>query len=256
MKSKSKYEFNAEKTVGDIVDWIKDYFINNGPTSYAIVGISGGKDSALVAKLCQMALGPDKVIGVLMPQGEQADIEDAEAVIKWLGIKSVTINIGDTCDALYKEIDKNYILTSRVTTNTPARIRMTTLYAIAAIYGGRVANTCNASEDYIGYSTKFGDNAGDFAPIRNYYVRDIYEMCKYVEVPDVVIKKAPADGLSGFSDEVNLGFSYNTLDAFLIDKIYPEYDTLANIQARHKANIHKIKEMPSCRGTHFDCWEF
>lgn len=253
---KSKYEFNAEKAVTNIVNWIKDYFIKNGPSSYAIVGISGGKDSALVAKLCQMALGPDRVIGVLMPQGKQEDIKDAEEVAKWLGIKTVTINIEDTCNTLYKELNKNYILTPRVTTNTPARIRMTTLYAIAAIYGGRVANTCNASEDYVGYSTKFGDNAGDFAPIRNYYVRDIYEMCKYVGVPDIIIKKAPADGLSGLTDEMNLGFSYDILDSFLIDEIYPDYEILASIQAKHKANTHKVKEIPSCPSSYCNCWSF
>lgn len=249
-------KFDVGKEVTGIVDWIKKYFVTNGLGKKAIVGISGGKDSALVAKLCVLALGPENVTGVLMPQGEQVDIEDSKAVVKWLGISYVTVNIGDTCEALYKELKKSFQLNSRVTSNTPARVRMVTLYAIAAIYGGRVANTCNASENYVGYATKFGDSTGDFAPIHNYYVTEIYEMCEYLGVPKAIINKAPADGLSGLSDEDNLGFPYEVLDCYLLNGLVPSYDILANIEQRHKNNVHKMRPMPCYNRSHNDWNEF
>lgn len=230
-----------------ILDWIKDYFAQNGVDCKAIIGISGGKDSTVTAALLVKALGPERVIGVKMPQGEQHDIDVANAVIEYLGIKSYEVNIGETCNALYEAIEDGTWLevNPQVTSNTPARIRMATLYAIAALEHGRVANTCNRSEDFIGYSTKFGDSAGDFSILSNFTVKEVLAIGRELGLPEEFISKVPEDGLSGKTDEDNLGFTYETLDDFLLFGDVPDDDTLANIMERHERNLHKVEPMPS-----------
>lgn len=245
-----------EEEIENIIDWIKEYFVKNGAESKAIIGISGGKDSTIAAALCVKALGKDRVIGVLMPQGIQADIEDARRVCKELDIKSYEINIDDTCAALYQSLDKglyenendSVVLNKAIYTNLPARIRMTTLYAVAAAIGGRVCNTCNKSENYIGYSTKYGDHAGDFAPFEEYTVKEILEIGDALCLPYDLVHKTPSDGLCGSSDEANLGFTYETLDAYLLDGVVPEYETLKRIEQAHARNLHKIHsiQIPHC----------
>lgn len=228
-----------------IVDWIKKYFVENGPDCNAIVGISGGKDSSIVAALCVQALGKDRVIGVKMPQGEQYDIDMSNKLIEFLGIKSVEVNIGETCESLYRAISYGDCTENKqVLSNTPARIRMTTLYAVAALYNGRVANTCNRSEDYIGYSTKFGDSAGDFSPLSNLTVTEVLKLGKTLGLPDDLLFKTPEDGLSGLTDEENFGFSYEVLDNFITKRKVPDFDTFNKIATLHKRNLHKIIKMP------------
>ena len=135
--------------------------------------------------------------------------------------------------------------------NTPARIRMTTLYGVAAIIGdARVVNTCNRSEDYVGYSTKFGDSAGDFSPLMTLTVREVKLLGYQLGLPMEFIEKKPEDGLSGKTDEDNLGFTYNTLDDYLLHNIKPEPAILENIERRHRNNLHKLEPMP-----HFDVEE-
>lgn len=241
-----------ESVINNITNWIKDYFVNNGPDCKAIVGISGGKDSTVTAALLVKALGKDRVIGVKMPQGNQHDINVANEVIGYLGIRSYEINIGDVCESLYHAIDEGYDFDStvknnpQVTSNSPARVRMTVLYAIAALEHGRVANTCNKSEDFIGYSTKFGDAAGDFSVLSEYTVSEVRQIGETLGIPDEFIFKTPEDGLSGKTDEDNLGFTYDELDNFLLQGHYPSYDVYKNIEERHKRNLHKVKPMPSC----------
>lgn len=241
-----------ESVINNITNWIKDYFVNNGPDCKAIVGISGGKDSTVTAALLVKALGKNRVIGVKMPQGNQHDIDVANKVIDYLGIRSYEINIGDVCESLYHAIDEGYDFDStvknnpQVTSNSPARVRMTVLYAIAALEHGRVANTCNKSEDFIGYSTKFGDAAGDFSVLSEYTVSEVRQIGKALGIPNEFIFKAPEDGLSGKTDEDNLGFTYGELDHFLLRGHYPSYDVYKNIEERHKRNLHKINPMPSC----------
>lgn len=241
-----------ESVINNIANWIKDYFVNNGPDCKAIVGISGGKDSTVTAALLVKALGKDRVIGVKMPQGNQHDINVANEVIDYLGIRSYEINIGDVCESLYHAIDEGYDFDStvknnpQVTSNSPARVRMTVLYAIAALEHGRVANTCNKSEDFIGYSTKFGDAAGDFSVLSEYTVSEVRQIGEALGIPDEFIFKTPEDGLSGKTDEDNLGFTYDELDNFLLQGHYPSYDVYKNIEERHKRNLHKVKPMPSC----------
>ena len=245
--------FETGHTVNRILNWIKHYFIENGPDCKAIIGISGGKDSTVAAALLCKALGPDKVIAVKMPQGIQHDIEVANKVIEYLGItESYEINIGSACESIYRCIDEGYDFDNKisnnfvVSSNTPARVRMTILYAIAAERHGRVVNTCNKSEDYVGYSTKFGDSAGDFSILANYTVTEIKKIGEYLELPNEFIEKVPEDGLSGKTDEESLGFSYKELDEYLLSKITPDYETLKKIEQMHKRNIHKLEPMPTC----------
>ena len=208
--------------VESLIEWIRKYFVENGPNSKAIIGISGGKDSTVAAALLVRALGPDNVVGVLMPQGEQKDIEDSYRICDILGIKYYVVNIEDICDSLYNGLKVvDLIPTNQVLTNTPSRIRMSVLYAIAAIVGGRVANTCNYSEDYIGYSTKYGDLAGDFSILQNYCVREVIEIGDYLGLPYELVHKTPADGMCGLTDEENLGFTYEVLDKYIRNSVFP-----------------------------------
>lgn len=241
--------FEPELEIENICTWIKNYFVENGPNSKAVIGISGGKDSTVAAMLLVKALGKDRVVGVMMPESVQKDIDDSRRVCDVLGIQSYEVDIGPSCAALYRSIDEAYDFDhtvkniSAITTNTPCRIRMTTLYVIAALVGGRVANTCNWSEDYVGYSTKYGDLAGDFAILSRYAVREVITMgcvlAKEFNIPVELIAKTPSDGMCGKTDEDNLGFTYDTLDSLLLDNIVPEYKVYRNIMERHSRNRHK-----------------
>ncbi len=264
MKLRKTYEFNVVEEITNITNWLKEYFIESGPNSKAVIGISGGKDSTIAAALLVRALGPERVIGVLMPQGEQTDIDDSKWVCDILGIESYEINIKKSCDALYHELlASGEDLNHTITTNTPARIRMTTLYMVAAAVGGRVANTCNYSEDYVGYSTKYGDLAGDFSVFKNYTVQEVLTIGDELNLPKELVHKIPSDGMCGKSDEDNLGFSYEVLDKYIREDIYPDYDTLKRIRELYKRNVHKgCIQLPaprpvSCYQTpHFTDMEF
>jgi len=167
--------YDPKKTKEQIISWIKDYFDQNAtPETKAVIGISGGKDSSIAAALCKEALGTDRVLGVLMPDGEQHDIEIAYDICNTLGIPYIEINIKNSRESLYQEIEKAGLrLNNNASSNTPARFRMTTLYAVSAIVGGRVVNTSNLSEDWVGYSTKYGDMAGDFSPLSDLTVTEV-----------------------------------------------------------------------------------
>lgn len=248
-------KFDVKLATQECIDWIKKYFVNNGPDSKAVIGISGGKDSSVAAALCVKALGVNRVIGVLMPQGKQEDIQDAYDLVQYLNIDYLKINIGPACETLQNVLTDNFHSdpNNQVTTNLPARIRMTTLYGVAAQVGGRVVNTCNLSEDFVGYSTKFGDSAGDFAPLANLTSDEVIEIGHYLLMPDKLLTKTPADGLSGLTDEQNLGFSYAVLNDFIKHGVTPDYDTYKNIMQRHDRNLHKLRIMPkyspSCRAS-------
>lgn len=244
------YKFDVEREYNNIIRWIREYFAENGPTSKAVIGISGGKDSTVAAALCVEALGPDRVVGVLMPQGEQADIDDALAVCSILGIEHYNVNIKTACDALYGSLNAAGVkLNDTATINTPPRIRMTTLYAVAASVSGRVCNTCNYSEDYVGYSTKYGDLAGDFGVLSKYTVEEVIKLGEYwainylneenIDKMRSLIFKTPSDGLCGKTDEDNLGFTYKQLDDYIRRDICPETDILQRIYDLHKRNLHK-----------------
>lgn len=246
MRTRDNYEFNPAEQVRIIEDFIKNYFVENGtPNTKAVIGISGGKDSTIAAALLVRALGPDRVIGVMMPESVQTDIDDSRKVCEILGIHGIEIDIGPACSALYRSIDEGYDYdhtcrnTPAVVTNTPARIRMATLYAVAAMVGGRVCNTGNASEFYIGYTTKYGDLAGDFALLRNLTVREIYAIGDYLELPILLVHKHPADGMSGKTDEDNTGIPYDAIDDYLLDGTIPSMEIWERMDAAHERNKHK-----------------
>lgn len=213
-------KFNPEKVHDRIIAWIQDWFAVNGMDSNAIIGISGGKDSTITAALLVEALGKDRVIGVLMPNGEQSDIEDARKVVRLLGIKYFEINIKRAYDGLTSEIFKKtrMDLNNSYKTNTPARVRMATLYGIAALYNGRVAETSNYSEYYCGWGTKWGDSCGDFGLLGTLTVTEIRQLGDYMKLPKELVYKTPSDGMSGKSDEEKLGFSYIILDNYIRGK--------------------------------------
>ena len=247
---------NPEQTKNEIIQWIRDYFEKNGPKCDAVVGVSGGKDSSVTAALLAQALGKDRVIGVMMPNGIQSDIADSQEVVSLLGIRSLTVNIADGVNGLSAAIndalgqggipgaDK---LSRDSMINMPPRLRMSTLYAIAQALpnGGRVVNTCNGSEDYIGYSTKYGDSAGDFSPLANLLVHEVLQIGELLNLPERLVKKAPSDGLSGMTDEDKIGFTYAVLDHYILTGECEDPEIREKIDRMHRINLHKLQLMPT-----------
>lgn len=233
---------NTEQVTKKCVEWIRDFFERNGKGCNAIVGISGGKDSSVVAALCVEALGKERVIGVLMPCGEQADIDAAYLLVNHLGIKHYVINVKEAVDGVVKSLPFEASVQTR--TNIPPRIRMTTLYAVAQSHNGRVANTCNLSEDWVGYSTRYGDCAGDFSPLSKLTVTEVKMIGRFLGLPDSLVDKVPIDGLCGKTDEENLGFTYDTLDKYIRGTEEPAPHIKELIDKKHVANLFKLEYMP------------
>lgn len=234
--------FNAKKVKNDCVEWIRDFFRENGPDCNAVLGISGGKDSSIAAALCVEALGKDRVIGVLMPCGEQHDIDMAYMLVNHLDIKHYVVNIKDAIEGLTKNIPLELSNQSKV--NLPPRIRMSTLYAVSQSCNGRVVNTCNLSEDWVGYSTRYGDAAGDFSPLCNLTVQEIKEIGRLLNLPAELVDKVPIDGLCGRTDEDNLGFTYAELDRYIRTGEIEDLDKKARIDEMHRKNLFKLQLMP------------
>lgn len=238
--------FNAEKVKKDIVKWIQDWFEENGKGCKAVIGISGGKDSSVVAALCAEALGAENVVGVMMPRGEQFDIDVSRALIDHLGIRGITVNVGPACDAVEAQVMEAFgEISVQTKTNIPPRIRMTHLYAVCQTVGGRVANTCNLSEDYVGYNTIFGDNAGDFSPLSRLTVQEVKEVGRALGLPSMFVDKVPIDGLQGKTDEDNLGFTYAVLDEYIRTGVCEDPEIKEKIDRKHKMNLFKLKPMPT-----------
>ena len=232
-------EFKPLVEIENIVGWIKDYFVDQ-PNAKAVIGISGGKDSTIAAALLVRALGPDRVVGVMMPNGEQSDIDDSHAVCNALNIPAENIWTINIAEAVKACINTMGYFNDSIKTNTPARVRMIMLYQVAAVVGGRVCNTGNRSELFVGYTTKYGDLAGDFALLKNYTVREVLAIGEQLtEIPEELIYKAPADGMSGLTDEDNLGFTYAQVDALILNGVRPDISTYTRIMAAHDRNIHK-----------------
>ena len=236
--------FDVKKTTADCICWIKDFFENNGKGCNAVIGISGGKDSSVAAALCVEALGKERVIGVLMPCGEQHDIDAAYALVNHLGIRHFVVNIKDAVEGLKSALPSDIEITAQTVTNIPPRVRMTTLYAVSQSMNGRVVNTCNLSEDWVGYSTRYGDAAGDFSPLSLLTVAEVKEIGKYLGLPEFLVEKVPIDGLCGKTDEENLGFTYAELDRYIRTGEIEDLAKKENIDRRHKANLFKLQLMP------------
>ena len=236
--------FNVEKVTNDLVKWLNDWFDENGPGCNAVIGISGGKDSSVTAALCVRALGADRVIGVLMPNGDQYDIDVSEALVKHLGIRSYVVNIKDAYDGVVNAAKAAGVkLSNQSYINLAPRLRMSTLYAVSQSYNGRVINTCNLSEDWVGYSTRYGDSVGDVCPLGKLTVAEVKEMGTYLGLPDMFVHKVPSDGLCGKTDEDNLGFTYAVLDRYIRTGEIDDPETKALIDRKHKANLFKLELM-------------
>ncbi len=236
--------FDAIKVKNDCVNWIKKFFEENGKGCNAIVGISGGKDSSVAAALCVEALGVDRVIGVLMPCGVQHDIDMAKLLVSHLGIKHYVINVKDAVDGIISNLPDGMEISAQTKTNIPPRVRMATLYAVSQSNNGRVVNTCNLSEDWVGYSTRYGDAAGDFSPMSKLTVTEVKAIGKVLGLPDVLVEKTPIDGLCGKTDEENLGFTYAVLDRYIREGKIDDEKTKELIDRKHKNNLFKLEMMP------------
>ena len=237
--------FDAQKIKNECVEWIKDFFEQNGQGCNAVVGISGGKDSSVAAALCVEALGANRVIGVLMPQGEQHDIDMAYLLVNHLGIKHYEINVKDAIEGVLKNMPENLNVSVQSRVNLPPRIRMSVLYAVSQSVNGRVVNTCNLSEDWVGYSTRYGDAAGDFSPMANLTVTEVKEIGRVLGLPDVLVDKVPIDGLCGKTDEENLGFTYAELDRYIRTGEIEDVAKKELIDRKHKLNLFKLQLMPT-----------
>lgn len=236
--------FDVEKVTADCVQWIRDWFAQNGAGCKAVVAISGGKDSSVTAALCVRALGRERVLGVLMPCGEQADIQYSLDLCAALGIAYRIVNIQSAVDGVLQALgDMEVQEQTRI--NLPARIRMAVVYAVSQSNNGRVANTCNLSEDWVGYSTRYGDAAGDFSPLSRLTVTEVKAIGHALGLPAHLVEKPPIDGLCGLTDEQKLGFTYATLDAYIRDGVLPDEATRARIDTLHRQNLFKLQLMPS-----------
>lgn len=238
------YNFNAEKVTCDIVKWIADFFENNGKGCNAVLGISGGKDSSVCAALCVKALGADRVIGVLMPNGIQHDIDVAMDLCDFLKIKSYEVNIKKAYDGMMEELSRSLEVSVQSECNLPPRLRMSAVYAVSQSVNGRVVNTCNLSEDWVGYSTRYGDSVGDFSPLSRLTVAEVKEVGRTLGLPSKFVDKTPIDGLCGKTDEDNLGFTYATLDRYIREGICEDKDIKELIDRKHKNNLFKLELMP------------
>lgn len=244
----NNFTFDAKEMAEKVAQWIRDFFEENGPGCNAVLGISGGKDSSVAAALCVKALGKDRVIGVLMPNGEQSDIDCAKQLVDVLGIKHYVINIKDAFDGVINQLKLSGVEVSNQTVvNLPPRLRMSTLYAVSQSHNGRVVNTCNLSEDYVGYSTRYGDAVGDFSPLSFLTVEEVKAIGSELGLPDNLVDKVPSDGLTGKTDEMNLGFTYATLDKYIRYGVCEDEEIKKKIDDRHVKNLFKLQLMPAFR---------
>lgn len=249
--------FDAVKVKNDVVQWIRNWFEINGKGCNAVIGISGGKDSSVVAALCVEALGKNRVIGVLMPNGFQSDIEDSIDLVEHLGIPFTEVDISEGYNGIINNISSMYIpqldgsrkgelitVSNQTIINLPPRIRMATLYAVSQCVNGRVANTCNLSEDWIGYSTRYGDSVGDFSPLSDLTVTEVRAIGRVLGLPKELVDKVPSDGLCDKTDEDNFGFSYEVLDRYIRTGEIEDIDIKNRIDDMHRKNLFKLQLMP------------
>ena len=239
-------EFCAKEIKKSLIQWTREWFDKNGKGCNAVIGISGGKDSSVCAALCVEALGKERVIGVLMPNGVQSDIAHSRQLVEYLGIQNVTINIADAVSAVHTQLKEADIEVSEQTKiNLPPRIRMSVLYAVSQSMNGRVINTCNLSEDWVGYSTRYGDSAGDVSLLGKLTVQEVKALGHELGLPENLVDKTPSDGLCGSTDEQKLGFTYAVLDRYIREGICEDVSIRQRIDSLHKQNKFKLELIPT-----------
>lgn len=243
-------KFNAKLEVKNIVDFIKKYYKDNN-LGGAILGISGGKDSGVVAGLLVKALGKENVIGVTLPcHSKEEDRIDAKLVSDYYGIELINFDITSTFDAFKDELKNLGTFTNEEVKNSDInlkpRLRMSTLYYLAALYSALkgktylVAGTSNKCELYVGYFTKGGDSVHDISLIADYTVEEVIKIGEYLKVPNKVLYKTPNDGLSNLTDEDKLGVKYKDIATYIEDATLLDKDTREKIEKLHKNNLHKF----------------
>lgn len=240
------YNFQTEKVTKNLINWISHWFEENGKGCNAIIGISGGKDSSVVAALCCKALGTNRVIGIMMPNGDQKDISDSIKLCEFLGIKNHTINIKPMVDTHLAALEAiGDPISEQTITNLPARVRMNTLYSFSQSHNGRVSNNCNLSENTVGYATRWGDGAGDFSPLAQLTTVEIQLIGDYLGLPYELVHKTPIDGLktnsdgSYVTDEQSLGITYQEIH----DHLRNNYKNPRITELKMK-NSFKLKPIP------------
>ena len=237
-------EFHAKEQLAGLLEWMRQQMKACGGKT-AVVGISGGKDSATVAALCAAAYGRENVVGVLMPDGVQPDIEYSNGLVEFLQIRHYVFNIHGGTAGILGEMERLGMEPSRQTrVNLPSRMRMLTLYAVAqSEEGGLVINTSNLSEDWVGYCTIYGDATGAFSPLGMYTTEEVIALGRELGLPDKFLLKAPSDGLTGLTDEDNLGFTYHELNEYLRKgTVSPVVKEKAD--RLHRASRFKFETMP------------
>ena len=239
------YQFNAKEVKDQVVAWVREWFEKNGPDCTAVVAISGGKDSSVTAAVCVEALGKDRVFGVLLPNGEQKDIDMSKLLVSHLGIKHAVINIKGAMNEILEGMGENMPveISEQTRINLPPRVRMAVTYAVSQSMNGRVANTSNLSEDWVGYATKFGDTAGDFSPLSKLTVKEVKAVGRELGLPEVLVEKVPIDGLTDLTDEDNLGFTYEALDKYIRTGICEDAEIKTKIDNKHRWNKFKLEPL-------------
>ena len=239
------YEFDAIKTKDEIVAWIQDWFQVNGPDCNAVVAISGGKDSSVTAALCVEALGKERVFGVLLPNGTQHDIDMSKLLVEHLGIRHAVINIEESFNSIMASVGEALgEVSDQTRINLPPRIRMAVTYAVSQSLNGRVANTSNLSEDWVGFATRYGDMAGDFSPLSKLTVAEVKAVGHVLGLPEVLVEKVPIDGLTDKTDEDNLGFTYAALDKYIRTGICEDAETKKRIDNKRRWSKFKLEPLP------------
>ena len=239
------YNFDAKQTAEKLVNWLREYFDNNGQPINAVVGCSGGKDSTVVLAALTKAIGPDRIYAILMPNGEQADIDDSYKICEYLGLKPHVCNIQDAYNGVVGSVSGEFEPTGQMKINLAPVLRMTTLKAISQCVNGRFTCNGNASEAYIGWFTIDGDDRGSVKPLINMTVTEVIQVGEALGLPDWMIHKTPTDGLCGQTDEDKFGFTYEVLDKYIRTGEIDDLEIKAKIDDMHKRNAFKLKPMPS-----------
>lgn len=242
--------FNAEKEANNVIEFIRNYYKENN-LGGAILGISGGKDSGVVAGLFTKALGPENVIGVTLPCHSKAEDKcDAKLVSDYYGFELINFDITNTFDTFKSELknlgEYDDEQTKNSDINLKPRLRMATLYYLAALYSGLkgktylVAGTSNKCELFVGYFTKGGDSVHDISPIADFTVEEVIKIGEYLGVPEQVLYKKPNDGLSNQTDEEKLGVKYSEIADYMEDENLVDEKVREKIRKLHKNNLHKF----------------